>query len=84
MRLRRNLHNCGYRVDMEHIQSLYQVDKKLLRELKPNLILTQNLCQVCAPSGNELAVALKSLQPRPEVLWMSPHSLEEIHAVSLV
>src|SRR6266705_3165757 len=34
--------------------SLYEVDGKLLRELKPDLILTQNLCQVCAPSGNEL------------------------------
>jgi iron complex transport system substrate-binding protein len=60
-------------------ESLYQVDEKLLRELKPDFILTQNLCQVCAPSGNELAVALKSLQPKPEVLWMSPHSLEEIN-----
>src|SRR6185295_7200986 len=29
--------------------SLYQVDEKLLRELAPDLILTQNLCQVCAP-----------------------------------
>ena len=59
-------------------QSLYQVDEKLLRELKPNLILTQNLCQVCAPSGNELTVALKLLQPKPEIVWMSPHSLEDI------
>jgi iron complex transport system substrate-binding protein len=58
--------------------SLYQVDEELLRKLQPNLILTQNLCQVCAPSGNELTVALKSLEPRPEVVWMSPHSLEEI------
>jgi iron complex transport system substrate-binding protein len=60
-------------------QSLYQVDENLLRRLQPDLILTQNLCQVCAPSGNELAVALKCLQPKPEIVWMSPHSLEEIH-----
>ncbi|HZI33322.1 MAG TPA: hypothetical protein VFF11_13355, partial [Candidatus Binatia bacterium] len=59
-------------------QSLYEVDENLLRELKPNLILTQNLCQVCGPSGNEITVALKQLQPGPEVLWMTPHSLEEI------
>src|SRR5262245_39480025 len=32
-------------------QSLYQIDEKLLQELDPDLILTQNLCQVCAPSG---------------------------------
>ena len=60
-------------------QSLYQVDENLLRQLKPDLILTQDLCQVCAPSGNELAVALRLLQPEPAVLSMSPHSLEEIH-----
>ena len=59
-------------------ESIYQVDENLLRELKPDLILTQNLCQVCAPSGNELAVALKWLRPSPQILWMSPHSLDEI------
>jgi len=34
--------------------SLYRVDEALLQELAPTLILTQNLCQVCAPSGNEI------------------------------
>src|SRR5271170_6263512 len=38
-------------------QSLYQVDENLLCDLKPDLILTQNLCQVCATSGNDLTVA---------------------------
>ena len=59
-------------------QSLYQVDENLLRELKPDVILTQNLCQVCAPSGNELTAALKALELKPEIVWMSPHSIEEI------
>ena len=58
--------------------SLYQVDEELLCALKPDLILTQNLCQVCATSGNDLAAVLKLLDPTPEILWMSPHSLEEI------
>jgi iron complex transport system substrate-binding protein len=55
--------------------SLYTVDEELLCALKPDLILTQNLCQVCAPSGNDLASALKLLHPMPEILWMSPQSL---------
>src|SRR5713226_9251243 len=29
-------------------EGLYQVDEKLLRDLQPDLILTQDLCQVCA------------------------------------
>ncbi len=58
--------------------SLYQVDEKLLRELAPDLILTQNLCQVCAPSGNEVAQVLKVLAKQPEILWLTPKSLDEI------
>jgi len=58
--------------------SLYQVDEALLCALKPNLILTQNLCKVCATSGNDLAAVLKLMEPAPEILWMSPHSLAEI------
>jgi len=59
-------------------ESLYLVDEKLVMELAPNLILTQNLCQVCAPSGNEVAQVLKALKPEPEILWMTPKSLAEI------
>jgi iron complex transport system substrate-binding protein len=58
--------------------SLYQVDEKLLFELKPDLILAQDLCQVCATSGNDLTSALKLLQPMPEILWMAPHSITGI------
>ena len=58
--------------------SLYQIDENLLRELSPDLILTQNLCQVCAPSGNEVSQVLKALPNNPEILWLTPQSLEEI------
>ena len=59
-------------------QSLYQIDEALLQEQAPDLILTQNLCQVCAPSGNEVSQVLKSLSRKPEILWMTPKSLAEI------
>jgi iron complex transport system substrate-binding protein len=58
--------------------NLYQVDEVQIREIAPDLILTQELCQVCAPSGNEVAQLLASLSPRPEVLWLTPHSLGQI------
>ena len=60
--------------------SLYEVDEVLLRELAPGLVLTQDLCQVCAPSGNELTRALRELPTRPAVLWLSPQTIAEIHA----
>ena len=59
-------------------QSLYQIDEELLATLAPDLILTQNLCQVCAPSGNEVSQVLKVLPKTPEILWMTPQSLTEI------
>jgi iron complex transport system substrate-binding protein len=58
--------------------SLYQVDEKLLQELAPDIIMTQNLCQVCAPSGNEVTQALNLLPKKPQILWLTPKSLEEI------
>jgi iron complex transport system substrate-binding protein len=65
-------------VRMRNGQSLYEVDEKLLQELAPDLILTQNLCQVCAPSGNEVTQALKALPRKPEILWLTPKSLAQI------
>jgi iron complex transport system substrate-binding protein len=59
-------------------ESLYHVDERLLRELAPTHILTQDLCQVCAPAGNEVTRALKALPHQPQVLWMSPHSIAQI------
>ncbi|HEY3580628.1 MAG TPA: ABC transporter substrate-binding protein [Pyrinomonadaceae bacterium] len=59
-------------------QSLYQIDETLLRSLAPDLILTQDLCQVCAPSGNEVSQVLKALPHTPQILWLTPQSLSEI------
>ncbi len=58
--------------------SLYQIDEELLRKLAPDLILTQNLCQVCAPSGHEVSQVIKALPQAPEILWLTPQSLSEI------
>jgi iron complex transport system substrate-binding protein len=58
--------------------SLYQVDEQLLQSIAPDLIVTQDLCQVCAPSGNEVAQVLSSLPTKPKILWLTPKSLGQI------
>ena len=59
-------------------QSLYEVDEILLHDLAPDVIITQDLCQVCAPSGNELTRAIRDLPRKPEVVWLSPQTLADI------
>ena len=59
-------------------ESLYQVDEILLDELKPDIVFTQDLCQVCAPSGNELSRALRDLPKPPQVLSLTPRNFAEI------
>jgi len=55
--------------------SLYAVDAQLLDALEPDLIVTQDLCAVCAVSGNELAGACP---PGAEVLSLDPRTLGEV------
>jgi iron complex transport system substrate-binding protein len=63
---------------MENGDTLYRIDEVLLRDLRPDVVLTQNLCRVCAPSGDELTRAVRKFDLRPEVLFLTPQTLEEI------
>src|SRR5215467_5573128 len=58
--------------------SLYRLDAKKLREIQPDLIVTQDLCPVCAASPNDLGAGLSSLVHSPKVLSLSPHRLEDV------
>ena len=58
--------------------TLYTLDNALLQQLKPDLILTQSLCSVCAVSHNAVLEAVESLRPRPMVLNLEPTTLEEV------
>ena len=59
-------------------QSLYRVDERIMQEIAPDLIVTQDLCQVCAPSGNEVSQLLDRLPSKPQIVWLTPKCLEEI------
>jgi iron complex transport system substrate-binding protein len=59
-------------------ESLYAIDEVLLEELRPDVILTQNLCRVCAPSGDELTRAVRKFAVQPTVLFLTPRTLAEI------
>ncbi|MCI0402618.1 MAG: cobalamin-binding protein [Acidobacteria bacterium] len=59
-------------------ESLYRVDAELLQRLQPDLIVTQNLCHVCAASPDDLSSALKTLPGPPRVVSLNPHTIAEV------
>ena len=59
-------------------ESIYAVDADLLASLAPDLIVTQDLCHVCAASPDDLATALSRFSRPPRVLTLSPHSLDDV------
>jgi iron complex transport system substrate-binding protein len=69
------------RLVREHVsrgESLYSVDAEALVELAPDLIITQDLCQVCAASPDDLAATLARFPQRPEVLCLNPQDLGDV------
>lgn len=57
---------------------LFTLDEKLLRELRPELILTQRLCDVCAPAYGSVAAFADTLAEPPRVLNLEPSTLEDV------
>ena len=47
-------------------QALYTLDMPLLESLRPDLIVTQALCDVCAVADDEVQAAARSLSTRPQ------------------
>ena len=56
--------------------SLYKIDRDLVRRLKPDVLLTQSLCEVCATSPSDLREVLKVVTPKPRVLALHAHDFE--------
>jgi|SRR5579871_2725352 iron complex transport system substrate-binding protein len=63
---------------VERGESLYAVDSEALQALAPDLIITQDLCHVCAASPDDLATALAKFDARPEVLCLNPQDLGDV------
>src|SRR5713226_10427453 len=57
---------------------IYEIDEKLLEKLKPDLILTQELCAVCAVSYTKVKEAARILDAETKIVSLEPTSLEEI------
>lgn len=66
-------------------ESLYQLDEALLESLRPDLIVTQALCEVCAVGPAEVDRAVPALSSHPRIITLEPRTLEEVFgAIELV
>ena len=59
-------------------QALYDLNIGVLTSLRPDLIVTQALCDVCAVSGNDVARAVGSLPNNPKVINLEPNCLTDV------
>ena len=59
-------------------EDLYTLHADALARLRPDLILTQDLCRVCALPSGHVAEALDYLGCRADVLSLDPYTLEQV------
>jgi iron complex transport system substrate-binding protein len=60
--------------------AIYELDADELRELEPDLIVTQAVCEVCAVSFEDVSRVAATMDPQPEVLSLDPTTLGEMIA----
>lgn len=57
---------------------MYSVNKELLKELRPDIIVTQSLCKVCSVDYCLVEDIAQDIDPRPLVVDTNPNSLEDV------
>jgi iron complex transport system substrate-binding protein len=59
-------------------ESIYELDVEALHDLRPDLIVTQALCSVCAVSYDDVRALAEELEPKPRVIALDPHTVGEV------
>jgi iron complex transport system substrate-binding protein len=61
----------------ERGEAIYELDAERLHELEPDLIVTQELCPVCAVSYDDVRAVASTIATQPRVVALDPHTLGE-------
>jgi iron complex transport system substrate-binding protein len=59
-------------------EALYRLDEERLHDLRPDLIVTQALCAVCAVSYDDVRAVAARLPSHPAVISLDPETLDEV------
>jgi iron complex transport system substrate-binding protein len=57
---------------------MYELQNQVISELQPDVVLTQDLCQVCALPAGEVNAAIEKLGCQAHILTYDPHSVDEV------
>jgi iron complex transport system substrate-binding protein len=70
--------DAAVRERVERGESIYELDTALLTDLRPDLIVTQALCDVCAVSYEDVRAVAQEIPTRPRVISLDPLTLGEV------
>ena len=59
-------------------ESIYELDAQALHDLRPDLVVTQALCSVCAVSYDDVRAIAQEIDPQPRVVSLDPHTVGEV------
>lgn len=64
-------------------KSLYYVDEDLLQRIQPDVIFTQDVCEVCQIDTACTAAAVAKLEKQPRLVPLTPQSLDDVYATAI-
>jgi iron complex transport system substrate-binding protein len=64
-------------------KSLYYIDEDLLREIEPDVIFTQDVCEVCQIDTQCTAAAVAKLEKRPLLVSITPQNLDDAYDTAI-
>jgi iron complex transport system substrate-binding protein len=59
-------------------EPIYELDRRMLHELAPDLIVTQALCSVCAVSVEDVRAVAATMEVPPQVISLDPRTVGEV------
>lgn len=65
---------------LETHDDIYELDREILGETDPDIVITQGVCDVCAVDSVAVREVVRDLDIDPEILTTDPHSLDDVLA----
>lgn len=66
------------RAKLANHESLYQLDALRLAALRPDVILTQDLCEVCSINLEAVRAVASAMSPAPTIVSLNPNTVEDV------